>query len=74
MVALERKPRHGSVIRELATNLDRVMAGQPEHVCLAPREGEPSCACYLDARHEGWHRCLCGAEWPADTVIAIKRV
>jgi hypothetical protein len=73
MVALERKPRHRSVIRELAMNLDRVTAGQPEHVCLAPREGEPSCACYLNARHEGWHHCLCSAEWPADAEIAIKR-
>ena len=64
MVAFERKPPYQAVIRELATNLDRVTAGQHESVCLAAREGEPSCACYLSVRHRGWHHCLCGAEWP----------
>jgi hypothetical protein len=64
VVASERKPPHRAVIRELATNLDRVMAGEHEHVCLAAREAEPSCACYLSVQHKGWHHCLCGAEWP----------
>jgi hypothetical protein len=30
---------HTSLIRELATNLDRVMAGEKHHVCLHTRQG-----------------------------------
>jgi len=63
MVALDRKPAHSALIRELASNVDRAIAGERQHVCLRERRGEPACACYRDAHHGGWHRCLCGAEW-----------
>jgi hypothetical protein len=52
-----------AMIRELARNLERTLAGSDEEVCLAGLEGQGSCACYRDAHHEGRHRCTCGAEW-----------
>jgi hypothetical protein len=63
VVALERKRTHNAFIRELASNLERTMAGESDQVCLSGREAEPSCACYRDAHHDGWHRCLCDAQW-----------
>jgi hypothetical protein len=64
VTAPSREQTHSALMRELAENLDRTMAGEGEHVCLAARAGEPKCACYRDVRHEGWHQCLCGARWP----------
>lgn len=75
MITQAPRRAHTSLIRELATNLDRVMAGEKQHVCLQPRQGEPSCGCYLTAQHPGRHRCLCGAEWssPRDGHAEVPR-
>jgi hypothetical protein len=54
-----------ALIRELARNLERTIAGAAEAVCLGSREGQPFCECYRDAGHNGEHRCMCGAEWPS---------
>ena len=64
---MSRTQTHRALMRELAANMDRVMAGDDEHVCLAPRVEveEAHCACYRNAQHDGWHQCLCGARWPA---------
>lgn len=63
MVNLERKSTRNAFIRELATNLERTMVGESDQVCLIGRKEESSCACYRDAHHDGWHRCLCGVQW-----------
>jgi hypothetical protein len=65
LITLERPVASPAMIRELARNLERALNGPTEHVCLTAREGQFSCACYRDAHHEGNHRCMCGAEWPA---------
>ena len=62
---MSRTQTHRALMRELAANMDRVMAGDDEHVCLASRVEEAHCACYRNAQHDGWHQCLCGARWPA---------
>ena len=63
MIAADRTRTHTAVMRELADNLDRTMAGEREHVCLVGRAGEPKCACYRNVDHHGWHQCVCGARW-----------
>jgi hypothetical protein len=63
LITLERPVASPAMIRELARNLERALAGPTEQVCLTSREGQASCACYRDAHHAGNHRCMCGAEW-----------
>lgn len=59
-------PSHGSLLREIARNLERTLTKSGEDlVCLAHTgSGGGSCVCYRDADHDGRHRCACGAEWP----------
>jgi hypothetical protein len=64
MLTLSRTVAPPGIIRELARNLEKIMAGPTEEVCLATRGGRHSCSCYRDAQHSGSHRCLCGTDWP----------
>ena len=63
MPLLERSLSTAGPIRELARNMERVVDGTTEQVCLSERGRRAACACYRDANHIGRHRCLCGVEW-----------
>jgi hypothetical protein len=60
-------PSYLSLIRELARNLERYIAGDPGALCGAHRIDEQICVCLRDPAHQGCHRCICGVEWEASS-------
>jgi hypothetical protein len=57
--------RGGTVLREIARNIERIESGNPhDRVCLyGTHDGAHPCVCYRDTGHPGRHQCPCGAQW-----------